>query len=83
MYLDLLKHFQSHFLTTCCSCPIRPDSALEKAGKPEGSWPILCNVISATWSWSQAVDGRRETGQCTYTFVPATALQGEVGIFLA
>lgn len=82
MHLDLLKRLKSHFLTSCCCCPIKPDSALEKAGKSGGSWPLLCNVISATWSWSQAVDGRREMGQYTYTFVPATALQWEIEVFL-
>lgn len=83
MYMDLLKHLKSHFLTTCGCCPIRSDSAMENTGKSEGSWPILCNV-SATGSWSQAVNGRREMGHiCTYTFVPTTALQGAVGSFLS
>lgn len=82
MHLGLLKHLKSHFLTTCCCCPIRPDSALERAGKSEVSWLILCNVICGTRNWSQAVDGRREMGKCTNTFVPATALQREMEVFL-
>lgn len=71
--LNLLKQFlKSCFLVTCCSYHIRPDWALEKAGKPEVSWPILYNVTSATGSWSHAVDGRREMGQYMYTFVPVS-----------
>lgn len=70
--LDLLKHVaKSRFLITCCSCHIRPDSALAKAGKTEVSQPILYNV-TATGSWSHAVDGTREMGQYMYTFVPVS-----------
>lgn len=69
--LDLFKRsVKSQSLITCYSCHNRPDSALEKAGKTEMSWPILYNVTSAPGSWSHAVDGRREMGWYMYTFVP-------------
>jgi len=72
--LDLLKCVvKSYFLIAFCSCHIRPDSALEKAGKPKVSWPILYNVTSATGSLSHAADRRREMGQYIYVFVPASS----------
>lgn len=41
------------------------------AGRCDGSQSRFVEVTSARGNWSPAVDGRREAGQCVYTFETA------------
>lgn len=80
--LDLLKQVaKSHFLITCCGCHIRPDSALEKAGKTEVG-PFYTMSLPQGAGVMLWMERERWGSTCTHLCLLATDLQGTVGIFL-